>query len=65
MQAHLRQALISVSAEVFVRPEVFVTFALKKFDDKTLKLIDQTTIDLIRQQLAGFEKFVRRIKAGQ
>jgi deoxycytidine triphosphate deaminase len=33
----------------------------KKFDEKTLELKDQTAIDLIRQQLAGFEKFIRRL----
>ena len=61
MQYHLRQSLIGIGAEIFVRPEVFVTFAAKKFDEKTKELTDQTTIDLIKQQLAGFEKFVRRI----
>jgi chromate reductase, NAD(P)H dehydrogenase (quinone) len=61
MQYHLRQSLISVDAILFGRPEVIITFAAQKFDGKTLELKDQTAIDLIRQQLAGFEKFIRRV----
>ena len=61
MQYHLRQSLTSVDAILFGRPEVIVTFAAQKFDEKTLELKDQTAIDLIKQQLAGFEKFIRRL----
>src|SRR5215212_528338 len=61
MQYHLRQSLTSVDTILFGRPEVLVTFAAQKFDEKTLELKDQTAIDLIKQQLAGFEKFIRRL----
>ena len=61
MQYHLRMSLTSVDAILFGRPEVIVTFAAQKFDEKTLELKDQTAIDLIKQQLAGFEKFARRV----
>jgi chromate reductase len=61
MQYHLRQSLTSLDIIPFGRPEVIVTFAAQKFDEKTLELEDQTAIDLIKQQLAGFEKFVRRL----
>ncbi len=60
MQYHLRQSLTSIDALLFGRPEVIVTFAAQKFDEKTLELKDQTAIDLVKQQLAGFEKFIRR-----
>jgi chromate reductase len=60
-QYHLRQCLTSVDAILFGRPEVIVTFAPQKFDEKTLELKDPTAIDLIKQQLAGFEEFVRRV----
>jgi chromate reductase len=60
-QYHLRQCLTSVDAILFGRPEVIVTFAPQKFDEKTLELKDPTAIDLIKQQLAGFQKFVRRV----
>jgi chromate reductase len=63
MQYHLRQSLTSIDAILFGRPEVIVTFAAQKFDAKTLELKDQTAIDLIKQQLAAFESFVRRIAA--
>jgi chromate reductase len=59
MQYHLRQSLTSIDALLFGRPEVIVTFAGQKFDDK-LELKDQPTIDLIKQQLASFEKFIRK-----
>jgi chromate reductase, NAD(P)H dehydrogenase (quinone) len=64
-QYHLRQSLTSVDAILFGRPEVIVTFAPQKFDDKTLELKDAAAIDLIRQQLAAFESFVRHLRAGE
>jgi chromate reductase, NAD(P)H dehydrogenase (quinone) len=60
MQYHLRQSLTSIDVVLFGRPEVIVTFAGQKFDDK-LELKDQATIDLIKQQLAGFEKLIRKV----
>jgi chromate reductase, NAD(P)H dehydrogenase (quinone) len=59
-QYHLRQSLTSIDAVLFGRPEVIVTFAGQKFDDK-LELKDQPTIDLIKQQLASFEKLIRKV----
>src|SRR5262249_48104637 len=44
MQYHLRQSLTSVDALLFGRPEMIVTFAAQKFDEKTLELKDQTAI---------------------
>jgi NAD(P)H-dependent FMN reductase len=61
MQYHLRHSLLSIDAILFGKPEVIVTFAAQKFDEKTLELKDQTAIDLIKQQLAAFEKFIRRL----
>jgi len=63
MQYHLRQSLTSVDALLFGRPEVIVTFAAHKFDEKTLELKDHTALDMIKLQLAGFEKFIRRVSA--
>jgi chromate reductase len=59
MQYQLRQALLGADANVLVKPEVIVNLAAQKFEQGTLALKDQTAIDLIRQQLAGFERFVR------
>ena len=61
MQYHLRQSLTSIDAILFGRPEVIVTFAAQKFDDKTLELKDQPTKDMVKLQLESFEKFVRLI----
>ena len=63
MQYHLRMALVSIEAIMFGKPEVFVNFAAKKFDEKTGELTDQPTKDIVKQQLAGFAKFIPRVKA--
>ena len=60
VQYQLRQAMVFLEALTFNRPEIFIGGANKKFDDK-LELTDQPTIDFIKQQLAGFEKFIRRV----
>jgi chromate reductase len=60
MQYHLRQCLTSIESVVLIRPEVFVTFAAKKFDEKTLELTDQATKDMVKLQLEAFEKLVRK-----
>src|SRR5262249_53634634 len=62
MQYHLRQSLISLDVHWFGRPEAVVSFAAPKFDAATLELKDQTAIDMVKAQLAGFEKFIRMVK---
>ncbi len=62
MQYHLRQSLTSLDVHWFGRPEVIVTFAPQKFDAATLELKDQTAIDMIKAQLAGFEKLIRMVR---
>jgi chromate reductase len=62
MQYHLRMALGSIDAQLFGRPEIFVNFAGKKFDEKTLELTDQAVRDIVTQQLAAFAKFIARVK---
>jgi chromate reductase len=61
MQYHLRMALQSIDAQLFGRPEVFVNFAAKKFDDKG-QLTDDAARDAVKMQLAAFAKFVARVK---
>lgn len=61
MQYHLRQSLTSVDALLFGRPEVIVTFAATKFDEKTGELKDEATREMVKLHLAGFEKFIRRV----
>ncbi len=62
MQYHLRQSLVSLDVHWFGRPEVIVSFAAQKFDAATLELKDQTAIDMVKAQLAGFEKHIRMVK---
>jgi chromate reductase len=62
MQYHLRMALQSIDAQMFGKPEIFVNFAAKKFDEKTLELTDQAVKDIVTTQLAAFAKFIRRVK---
>jgi chromate reductase len=60
MQYHLRAAMVFLDAHVFNKPEIFVGMAQTKFDDK-LELKDEATINFVKQQLAGFEKYVRKL----
>src|SRR4051794_12708795 len=60
MQYHLRQSLVSIDAMVFLRPEIIVTFAQNKIDVEKGAITDDATRDIVRQQLAGFAKFIQR-----
>ena len=62
MQYHLRSSMVFLNAFVFNTPEIFVGTAQTKFDDK-LELKDETTMKFIRQQLEGFEQFIRKFGA--
>jgi chromate reductase len=63
MQYHLRMALTYLNSFVFGTPEIFVGMAQNKFDKETFELKDQATMDIIKTQLAGFAKFIQRVKA--
>ena len=62
MQYHMRMALTYLNAFTFGTPEVIVSVAQNKFD-KDLRLSDETTRNVVKQQLAGFAKFIARVKA--
>jgi chromate reductase len=59
MQYHLRMAFQAIDAQLFGKPEVIVNMAANKFADG--KLTDQGAIELIKQQLAAFNKFIARV----
>ena len=63
MQYHLRQSLIFLDAFTFGRPEIFIGGVQNKVDAAKGVLTDQPTLDIIKQQLAGFAKFIARVKA--
>jgi chromate reductase len=62
MQYHLRQSLTSIEAFILPRPEIFVTFAPQKIDEKTGKLKDEPTREIIKTQLTAFAKFIERVR---
>jgi len=62
MQYHMRMSLTYLNAFIFGTPEVIVSTAQNKFD-KDLKLTDETTRNFVKQQLAGFAKFIERVRA--
>jgi chromate reductase len=61
-QYHLRQIMVFLEAQVFTKPEVFVTFAAKKFDEASGQLTDAPTREAIAAQLKSFSGFVARFK---
>ena len=60
MQYHLRQAMIFLNAFTLSTPEIFVGAAHTKFNDK-MEFTDEAGINFIKQQLAGFERFIRKL----
>jgi chromate reductase, NAD(P)H dehydrogenase (quinone) len=63
MQYHWRMSMTFLAAFIFGTPEIFVGQAQNKFDKDTLELKDQPTKDIVKQQLAAFAKYIRRMKA--
>jgi len=62
MQYHLRQILTALDAFMFMRPEIFVTFAPQKIDEKAGKLKDEPTREIIGRQLTAFATFIERVR---
>ena len=62
MQYHLRMSLTSIDAIIFGKPEVIVNLAAQKFDAQAGTLKDQAALDLIKQQLAAFAEFIKRVR---
>jgi len=60
-QYHLRQSFVFLNMHPLNRPEVFVSFAAQKFDDKGT-LLDEKAKDLIRELLASLVASSKRLK---
>lgn len=60
VQYDLRRSMVFLDALALNKPEIFVGACATKFDDKTGELKDETTRNLIKQQLEAFAKFVER-----
>ncbi len=63
-QYHLRQIIVFLNMHAVNRPEVCVTFAPQKFDDKG-NLIDTQTQDLIKQLLEALVSWTKRLNPGK
>jgi chromate reductase len=60
-QYHLRQIMVFLDAQVFNKPEVFVSFAKTKVDEEKGLVTDAPTRDAITAQLKAFLPFVERM----
>jgi len=61
MQYHMRMIFTYLSAFIFGTPEIIVSFAQNKFDEKTLELKDEPTRKIVATQLEAFGKFIERV----
>ena len=61
-QYHLRQSLLSLNALVLNRPEVMIA-GVNKLIDEEGRLTDETTVDFVRQLLAGLAEWTRKLGA--
>jgi chromate reductase, NAD(P)H dehydrogenase (quinone) len=61
-QYHLRQSLVFLNTYPVNKPEIFVTLAAQKFDDKG-KLVDQKTGELIAELLGNLVSWTRKLEA--
>ncbi len=60
-QYHLRQSFVFLNMHPVNKPEVFVSFASQKFDDKG-RLLDEKTKELIRELLDNLVAWIKRLK---
>jgi chromate reductase len=58
VQYDLRKMMVFLDALTLNKPEIFVANCASRLDDKTGKITDETTQNLIKQQLAAFAKFI-------
>jgi chromate reductase len=61
-QYHLRQSFVFLNMYPLNKPEVFVTFAPQKFDDKG-KLLDEKTKEFIRELLDSLINWSKKLRA--
>jgi chromate reductase len=60
-QYHLRQSLVFLNMYPVNKPEIFVTLAAQKFDEKG-KLLDQKTKELIAELLGNLASWTRKLQ---
>jgi chromate reductase, NAD(P)H dehydrogenase (quinone) len=62
MQYELRRVMHGLEAQVLLKPEVFISNAKSKFDGEG-RLVDEVTLKFIKDQMAAFERLIRRERA--
>jgi chromate reductase, NAD(P)H dehydrogenase (quinone) len=61
VQYDLRRAMVFLDAFTLNKPEIFIGNCASKFDEKSGELRDETTRNLIKQQLAAFAQFIEKL----
>jgi chromate reductase len=61
-QYHLRQVLVSLNMRPLAKPEMFVTLAPQKFNDKLI-LTDEATRQKVKEQMAALAAWTLKLKA--
>jgi chromate reductase len=61
VQYDVRRCMMFLDAFTMNKPEVFIANCAGKFDEKTGEITDETTRNLIKQQLAAFATFITRV----
>jgi chromate reductase len=65
VQYDLRRSMVFLDAFTLNKPEIFIGNCASKFDEKTGEIKDETTRNLITQQLAAFAAFIGKIKGAE
>ena len=58
VQYDLRRSMVFLDALTLNKPEIFIGNCAQRIDDKTRRITDAQTRDLIKQQLAAFARFI-------
>jgi chromate reductase len=61
VQYDLRRAMVFLDAFVLNKPEIFIGGCASKIDEKTGAIIDESTRNFIKQQLAAFVSFIAQL----
>lgn len=64
MQPHLRQVGHSINMLMLNRPDVLVTKAAEKFNDRG-ELVDEATRKIVHDQLVAFDAWILRLRGGR
>ena len=58
VQYDLRRSMVFLDALTLNKPEIFIGNCAQRIDDKTARITDAQTRELIKQQLAAFARFI-------